>query len=344
MKKQRILFLTTGNNEIHLDLISSLYNVTTYHLYSANKDMNILQKVIGITNGIAKIPSGYDIIICESSYYYPALKKMFGLLSKKTKIINMNTSVLLYNLLNKNLNAAEDKLLRRLLAFNDGYISVGTYGKEILRKLGENKQCIVTYPELAEGFFKQFSSVKPDLKSKDLAIIIRKDGYMKGLDIAIDALDIINKSYPQAKLHVLGKYNVGKKIKQKLDHPNVIDHGWVDNLGPILEKCSVYIHPGRGEPFGMVVLESMSAGLIPVVSTDTGTKEFVQKLDDRNVVPLSADRFAKRIIEILDIPEKQLQSMSLLSRKIVADFFTKKFKRSFRHDFYNMIKGIDSHD
>lgn len=344
MSEKKILFLTTGNNQVHLDLVSSLDNVTTYQSYSANKQMNIAEKTIGVAKGVVNIPSGYDIIICESSYYYPALRKMFGLLPKNTKIINMNTSVLLYNMLNRKINKAEDRLLRHLLSFNDGYISIGEYGKEILEKLGEKKQCIVAYPTLEKDFFDRFSNVKPDPKNRDIAIIIRKDAYMKGLDIAIDALGIINKKYPETKLHVLGTFFTGKNISNRLNNPNVILHGWVNDMGSILEKCLVYIHPGRGEPFGMVVLESMCAGLIPVVSTDTGTKEFVEKVDDQNVVPLSAHAFADRIMELFSIPEKQLESMSMLSRNVVADFFKKDFRKKFRDDFYKMIKDIDSHE
>ena len=49
----------------------------------------------------------------------------------------------------------------------------------------------------------------------------------------------------------------------------------LDKLIYIIRESGVYFHPMVGDHFGMVVVEAMAAGLIPVVPTEGGPAEFV---------------------------------------------------------------------
>lgn len=48
-----------------------------------------------------------------------------------------------------------------------------------------------------------------------------------------------------------------------------------DILKSIMRKGKVYFHPTPGEPFGISIVEAMSAGLIPIVPSNGGHTDFV---------------------------------------------------------------------
>jgi glycosyltransferase involved in cell wall biosynthesis len=51
----------------------------------------------------------------------------------------------------------------------------------------------------------------------------------------------------------------------------------LDALYSLMKKSKVYFHPLPGEPFGISVVEAMSAGLVPVVPDTGGLTEFVPR-------------------------------------------------------------------
>ncbi|MGI0019209.1 MAG: glycosyltransferase family 4 protein [Nitrososphaera sp.] len=51
----------------------------------------------------------------------------------------------------------------------------------------------------------------------------------------------------------------------------------LDRLYSLMKKSKVYFHPLPGEPFGISVVEAMSAGLVPVVPDTGGLTEFVPR-------------------------------------------------------------------
>ncbi len=339
MGKPRILFLTTGENKIHLRLIKSLPNVSIQKLYTMNKWKDPVSNFLGLLKAIAKVPSDYDVIICESNYYYPALKKMLGLLPN-TKIVNMNTSPLLYYVLKKKLSFLYYIPLKFLLRYVDGYISIGRYGTEIIEALGEKKPHIISYPSIPGDLPQSLFSLRPDIHGHNIAIIVRKDPVAKGLHIAADATRLIANKYPDVRLHVIGKFRMDRVLEDKIHKAgNVILHGWVDDLSAVLQQCSIYLHPGLGEPFGMGVLEAMTAGLIPVVSTDTGMKEFVVRVSEKNVVPPNATKIAYSIFSIFRMSESERKSLSDTGRE-VANTFRRNATKTFREDFSKMLKTI----
>jgi glycosyltransferase involved in cell wall biosynthesis len=339
MRNPKMLFLTTSANRDHLELIYSLGKMDTVRIYKVKKSQNILSGIIGLMQGVLEVPNGYDVIICETNYYYPAIKKMLGLLDRKTKIIDMNVGPAIY-LASKKRLGFYGSILLYLLRYVDGYVSFGTFGKEMLEELGERKPCVIFYCPFQDSQAAMFYPVKPNLDSREMAIIVRQDSYGKGLDLAIKALGIVNKKYPDAKLHVIGKFEPDKRVEALArQNPNAIIHGYVNDFCPILERCSLYVHPARVETFGRAVFETMAAGLIPVISSGTGMKEFVYQLDKRNVLPEDPEAFAKRIIELFETSRSEKEKVSGDARRL-SKFFDQDFLRKFRKDFYAMMDGI----
>ena len=74
-------------------------------------------------------------------------------------------------------------------------------------------------------------------------------------------------------MHVLGdgpnKTNLQDLVDSNQLTNHIILHGNVDNVQSFLWDADIYIHPATYEPFGLVLLEAMAAGL-PVICLDGG--------------------------------------------------------------------------
>ncbi len=89
-----------------------------------------------------------------------------------------------------------------------------------------------------------------------------------------------------------------------------------------LARSRVYLHLMRGEHFGITVVESMSAGCVPVVHDSGGPKEIVT-----NVGLLW--REVDEIPRLLSVADASYEAMSKLSMERAKTFSREKFDESF---------------
>ena len=77
-----------------------------------------------------------------------------------------------------------------------------------------------------------------------------------------------NQDYLEMLNNLIEKYHLKDKIKIK---PDVS----FKELQKLVQKSGIYIHPTLNEPFGISIVEAMSAGLIPITPNIGGEAEFV---------------------------------------------------------------------
>lgn len=113
---------------------------------------------------------------------------------------------------------------------------------------------------------------------------------------------LIDKNIP-VQLHLLGDGKNRTYIMQLIEQNKLLDyiilHGNVNNVEEYLSKSDIYVHSAYYEPFGLVLLEAMAAGL-PVVCLDGGgNRDIIENgkngfiIKDQNV-----DEFVERILEL----------------------------------------------
>ncbi len=98
---------------------------------------------------------------------------------------------------------------------------------------------------------------------------------VKGFDILIKALSMVQAEIPNIKLHILGMETVVKGYRKKLEtlagqlglSGKVVFHGFVPNPYPYMKEADLFVLSSRKEGFPNVVLESLVTGT-PVVATD----------------------------------------------------------------------------
>lgn len=99
--------------------------------------------------------------------------------------------------------------------------------------------------------------------------------YEKGADLLVEAVPTVLQEAPNTRFVIAGKGPLLHRLEQRVAELNIGSHvtlaGFLDDDDRdrlyVVADCSVF--PSRYEPFGIVALESMSAGT-PVIVTDVG--------------------------------------------------------------------------
>ncbi|MGH9992579.1 MAG: glycosyltransferase, partial [Nitrososphaera sp.] len=105
-----------------------------------------------------------------------------------------------------------------------------------------------------------------------LASILKQKKIGKGMIIAGNLMedDSASVKYYKSIVGMIRKFEVSDYVTLETNVP-------LTGLTSLMRKCKVYFHPLPGEPFGISIIEAMSAGLIAVVPDMGGHTEVVSK-------------------------------------------------------------------
>jgi glycosyltransferase involved in cell wall biosynthesis len=133
----------------------------------------------------------------------------------------------------------------------------------------------------------------------------------KGLPTLIRAAADILKEEPSVSFWVVGGDHNQPAMEKLCSVNHVRDHfqflGWrsQSELQEIYPQCDIFAMPSLVEALGVVFLEAMAAGLVPVATKVGGIPEIIQDgCNGRLVSPDAPDELARTIIELLQDPKK----------------------------------------
>jgi len=101
----------------------------------------------------------------------------------------------------------------------------------------------------------------------------------------------------------------------------VVSLGHVDDLAEILPAADVLLLPSLHESFGLVALEAMACGVVPVVTDRGGAADFIQ--DGVNGFlrdPADVDGMAAAVLQVLEDPALRAQLAEDAQRDAAGDF------------------------
>ena len=147
----------------------------------------------------------------------------------------------------------------------------------------KNDPLVIPPPVNVEAFR---SAALYSVEREDLIVVISRFNPSKKLENAIALARILKKQKIGNGMIIAGGlmpedrdyYNhIARMIKSGdlFDYVRLEVNATPDILQSILRKGKVYFHPMPGEPFGISIVEAMSAGLIPVVQEIGGPADFV---------------------------------------------------------------------
>jgi glycosyltransferase involved in cell wall biosynthesis len=289
-----------------------------------------------------------DIYIFEGHYIKPMLFQKLRRINPKAKMIAFLSDPRLYYM-EKNIrfNLKVEKvqkypLMRKRIAHYllkqlDGAIIVGEQTKEIFERLHPGCPTMHTPAYITEKTAKKIRKIKPNLDNHNILFIGHgPDFYVKGIEPMINAHQKVREKYPDAKLFILGPWD---KIKPEWKKPGVYWKGYQD-ITKYLKNTSVSIHLGRGESFGINILETLLAGIPTICSNDTGAKEVVKQVNSDWVVPIENMHIVNQIDKIWSATKKQKDAYSKKATKIAEQYNEKDVKAEFVKRYQKFIKEL----
>ncbi|XP_035674337.1 uncharacterized protein LOC118414412 [Branchiostoma floridae] len=156
---------------------------------------------------------------------------------------------------------------------------------------------------------------------------------LKGYDLAAKSVGQVIVALPNTKWRTRGitkeDFQESRDIIQsnaRKIHFTPLKYGTQEELRKDMEKASVVLMPSRAEPFGLVGLEAIAAGVPVLVSHKSGLAMFLKTQDpefDRAIVEIEDDddeaakTLAKRIIQILKDEPREFQAAQRLKEKLL---------------------------
>jgi glycosyltransferase involved in cell wall biosynthesis len=129
----------------------------------------------------------------------------------------------------------------------------------------------------------------------------------KNQQFLIDVFKILSTKISKIELHFYGEGECWEEVKKKAAKfkDRIFFHGNVDNIPERLWDANMYVHSAYYEPYGLVLLEAMAAGL-PVITLDgKGNRDLIAQGENGYILAeQDANEFAELIIEVWS--DKQL--------------------------------------
>jgi len=294
-----------------------------------------------------KIPKNYDAYIVEGTYIKPLLMRKVGKIAKNKKIVTLISDPRLFYLdIGKKFDFKKERMVKyprfraliakRLIKELDGVICTSELTASLFRKFNKKSPLMIAPGFVFKKKFRKISKIKPNLSNKNILFVGHgPDFYCKGLDLLIETFKQIKKEFPDAKLYILGKWEVREEWKS-----DGIYFEGEQNLEPYLKKCSLGVHLGRGEAFGINILETMLAGIPTLVSEYTGAKQVVKIVGPKLVVPLNKDIVVKRIVDYFKSSLNYKERLSKKCKKTAKEFNEEGILKKFKNDFPKFVKQV----
>ena len=124
----------------------------------------------------------------------------------------------------------------------------------------------------------------------------------------IDVVKTLKEKGYDISLDILGEGSNFQMLNNKLISENlekdIFLRGNVENVEEYLFNSHIYVHSALYEPFGLVILEAMAAGLPCVTLDGKGNRDIINDRENGYIIyDLSPLTFADRIIELIEQKE-----------------------------------------
>jgi glycosyltransferase involved in cell wall biosynthesis len=283
----------------------------------------------------------YDLFLTEGPQFPPLLMKRLGLVRGPQRVAALMDNETLYFLRERRYPATTRAALLLALESYDALLCVGkmqaAMAGELLAARGRKPRLVVTPSGVSVDRLRDLSQVAPPLSSEAVVFVGNGPGawrgWYKGLDLAMNTLALASTRRPALQLLVAGEWDRDyfEAVRARCATPERITPlGGLARIASAFERAALCLHLGRGEAFGISVLESLCAGVPCIVSEWTGAKEVVEQVDPRLVVPLDAAEAARRVLWYFDLPPEEKRRLSGRGRDVAGQSTEPRAAEAFR--------------
>lgn len=156
-------------------------------------------------------------------------------------------------------------------------------------------------------------------------------GHRKGIDLFLDTAERLLDRHPQLKFVIVGPQatkeesyfqEVMARLQQGRLKSGVLYLGGRKDIADVLTSFDIFFLPTRAEPFGMVIIEAMAAG-VPVVASHVGGIPEIITSDEigRTVRELTPNAYASAINELVEMGDSHRRKLGERGRTSLAGRF-----------------------
>lgn len=167
--------------------------------------------------------------------------------------------------------------------------------------------------------------------------------WYKGIDLMLQVFDSLIDSGHDLVFEIAGEWDTTellRLVKGRTTRARIRFVGKISALEFFLSNAVLYLHTARGEAWGISVNEAMAAGVVPIVSEWTGSKECVQKVSEELVVPLDETIIKQRILWYLNLSVEEKQRLSKKCRDVAMAYTEELAVKRFREMFLQVAGEI----
>ncbi len=155
---------------------------------------------------------------------------------------------------------------------------------------------------------------------------------LKGLDLTLEAFSMM----PDLHLHVCGPIYSEKdftdEYKKELEEtPNIHVYGRLDvassQFSKIFDTCGAVVYPSAGEGSSGAIVQAMHAGLVPIISHETGIQEDSGYIPLENPTPTSIIQAVRSFsnMPVQNIKEKSRSIWKYAQARYTREEFSKAY-------------------
>ncbi|XP_035670229.1 uncharacterized protein LOC118411848 [Branchiostoma floridae] len=202
-----------------------------------------------------------------------------------------------------------------------------------------------------------------DVKKPERVVLsigrVRNVERLKGHDLAAGSIDKaaqrLDNQYT-LRLRVRGidendfkdsKRILEEKLRSGRVKPTLLPYGTQEEIRRDMEVCHLVLMPSRAEPFGLVGLEAIAAGVPVLISEHSGLAELIEELSDRLgqpkfrhcIVKMTGDtatdsdveKWAERIEDVLKNARSEFAEARAFREKLLASKYWEESHQTFLH-------------
>jgi glycosyltransferase involved in cell wall biosynthesis len=207
-----------------------------------------------------------------------------------------------------------------------GLLIVGKMQARLMKELLRDKMppYWIIYNGVPE---KKLEGSSTALANKKLRILLIAHGpsgwrtWYKGLDLWMETLEKLSYKLSGVEGWVVGQWQEEEIQRLLRLYPKapVQFLGAMQDVTQVVKEANLYLHLGRGEAWGLAVLEAMAMGVPAIVSEYTGAAEVVEQVWTEGVVPLSADLAAEAVLRYFSLSEAERRALSEKGQTLIRE-------------------------
>jgi len=265
-----------------------------------------------IINGIRQ--NNIDLIHAWTMMYFPAFARVI-LKYLKNKPVILNAIVDENNIVYRKLFS--NTLGKLVVNYSDCVVLLTEYSREVLEKYKfepKNIEIIPAGVDVSE--FDNCSEKSQYISSTKINILfVGRIAYGKGLDLLLNAVNILKKSKLEFQLNIVGPDFGMLQYCEKFISENNLENeikilGKISRteLVKIYKSSDIFILPSRYEAFGIVLIEAMAAKL-PIISTNCSSIKYVVE-NEKNGCLIEQENYidlAEKLRYLINNPQIRVQ-------------------------------------